>query len=86
MENQNKSCSSSSCWTKCIAITALVISLLCLGILIGQFMSNCSSKKYKCKTKSYKNYKKSDTYSGSTCTYEKKDKKCSKESKSEKNE
>ncbi len=48
-------------------------------------MSNCSSKKSKCKTKSYKNCKKSDAYSGSTCTYEKKEKKCSKESNEERN-
>ena len=86
MENQSKSCNSSSCWTKCIAIIALVISLLCLGILIGQCMSNCSSKKYKCKTKSYKNCKKTDAYSGSTCNYEKKEKKCSKKKNEENSE
>ena len=77
MEN-SKSCSRSSCWTMIIAIIALLISLLCLGIIIGQCMSDCSSKKINCKTKSYKNCKKSDSYSGSTCNYERKDKKCSK--------
>ena len=86
MENKSESCKNSSCWIKCIAITALSISLLCLGILIGQCMSNCSSKKSKCKTKSYKDCKKSDAYSGSTCTYEKKEKKCSKELNGEKTE
>ena len=37
---------------------ALSISLFCLGVLVGQCMSNCSSKKSKCKTKSEKCYKK----------------------------
>ena len=77
MEN-SKSCSRSSCWTMIIAIIALSISLLCLGVIIGQCMNNCSTKKTNCKTKSYKNYTKSDSYSGSTCNYEKKEKKCSK--------
>ncbi len=49
-------------------------------------MSNCSSKKYKCKTKSYKNCKKTDAYSGSTCNYEKKEKKCSKKTNEENSE
>jgi len=81
MENKSKSCSTSCCWTKCIAILALSISLFCLGILVGQCMSNCSSKKSKCKTKSEKCYKKcgkSYSYSGCTYNYDKKDKKCSK--------
>ena len=73
MENQSKCCSS-SCWTKCIAITALSISLFCAGILVGQ----CCASKGKCKTKCGKSYKKCHTNksSDSTCTYEKKKKVC----------
>jgi len=55
MENQSKSCCHSNCWTKCIAIIALSISLFCLGVLVGKCCSSKGKcgKPYKCE-KTYK--------------------------------
>ena len=71
MEEKNncKKC----CYTKWIAMIALIISVFIAGLLTGKCMANCSQMKKKCKTYKSCDYSKSykdcsiDAYSSSTC-------------------
>ncbi len=69
---ENSTCKK-CCYTKWIAIIALIISVFIAGYLTGNCMAKCSSMKKKCQTyKSYNNCKNYnscsiDGYSSSTC-------------------
>ena len=76
-EKTSNCCEKSS---NCYAITALCISFLAIGMLLGNWMGKCT------KSKKYYDTKKCQSYSvdgkaGSTCTWSKSDKKeCKKDS------
>ena len=62
-EKGNNNCSTSNCY----AVTALCVSFLVLGLVLGNWMGKCSkSKKYN--PKKCKSYK-VDGKAGSTCTW-----------------
>ena len=77
IEKASNCCAKSS---KCLAISALCVSFLTIGMLIGNWMGKCT------KSKKYYDTKKCQSYSvdgkaGSTCTWSKTDKKvCKKDS------
>ena len=76
-ETKSNYCSKSS---NCYAITALCVSFLAIGMLLGNWMGKCT------KSNKYYDTKKCQSYSidgkaGSTCTWSKSDKKeCKKDS------
>ena len=65
-EKENNTCSNNNCY----AVTALCVSFLVLGLLVGNWMGKCS-KNIKCsKTKKCQSYA-VDGKAGSTCTWSK---------------
>ena len=72
---EKESCNKKCCFTKCIAIIALSISVFCLGFLSGKCIANCENGKNNCKDKKeWKNHcktKKTCPTNGKSCSYEK---------------
>ena len=62
-EKSNNNCSTSNCY----AVTALCVSFLVLGLVLGNWMGKCS-KNQKYNPKKCKSYK-VDGKAGSTCTW-----------------
>ena len=63
-ENKNNSCSNNNCY----AVTALCVSFLALGLILGNWMGKCSKKTKYSKTKKCQSYA-VDGKAGSTCTW-----------------
>jgi hypothetical protein len=75
-ENKKSQCSTS---INCYTVTALCVSFLTLGLLIGNWVGNCQ-KATKCnKIKKYQSYS-VDGKAGSTCNWSKQKKECQKDS------
>tara|TARA_Y100001968_G_scaffold310754_1_gene332001 strand:+ start:1534 stop:1764 length:231 start_codon:yes stop_codon:yes gene_type:complete len=66
-EKENNICSKNNCY----AVTALCVSFLVLGLVIGNWMGKCTAKSKKCnKSKKCQSYS-VDGKAGSTCTWPK---------------